>query len=102
MRAHKPYLFYGQTISLCEQCLMPVPAKILIEDNDVFFQKRCRDHGVQKTLVSTDATYYKRCRDFLKPGDIPLAFQSPVESQTRPWKLHARVDDRLRHTTQTA
>ena len=32
-RALKPYLFYGQTQSLCETCLHPVPAKILIEDD---------------------------------------------------------------------
>jgi uncharacterized radical SAM superfamily Fe-S cluster-containing enzyme len=53
-----------------------VPAKILIEGDDVFYQKRCPDHGVQKTLVSTDAAYFKRCRDYLKPGDKPLQFQS--------------------------
>ena len=75
-RALKSHLFYGQTQSLCETCLHPVPAKILIEGDQVFFQKRCPDHGVQKTLVSTDAEYYRSCRDWLKPGDIPLKFQS--------------------------
>ncbi len=76
MRSLKPYVFYGQTTSLCETCLELVPAKILVEGDDVFFLKRCPAHGVQKTLVSTDAAYYKRCRDYLKPADIPLAFQS--------------------------
>src|SRR5688572_32978185 len=66
-RALKSYLFYGQTQSLCETCLHPVPAKILIEDDRVYFQKRCDAHGVQKTLVSTDADYYRQCRDWLKP-----------------------------------
>ena len=75
-RALKSYLFYGQTQSLCETCLHPVPTKILIEDERVYFQKRCEAHGVQKTLVSTDAAYYRQCRDWLKPGDIPLKFQS--------------------------
>ncbi|HKP22398.1 MAG TPA: hypothetical protein VJV39_00925, partial [Dongiaceae bacterium] len=75
-RALKPYLFYGQTQSLCETCQHPVPAKILIEDDRVYFQKRCDTHGVQKTLISTDADYYRQCRDWLKPGDIPLKFQS--------------------------
>ena len=79
MRDHKPYLFYGQTSSLCEECLAVVPAKILIEGNDVFYQKRCAAHGVQKTLISTDAAYCKRCRDYLKPGDIPLEFQSRTD-----------------------
>ncbi len=76
MRSLKPYIFYGQTASLCEICLALVPAKILIEDDDVFFAKRCAAHGVQKTLVSTDAAYYKRCRDYLKPADRPLVLQS--------------------------
>jgi uncharacterized radical SAM superfamily Fe-S cluster-containing enzyme len=76
MRSLKPYIFYGQTTSLCETCLELVPAKILIEDDDVFYLKRCPEHGVQKTLISTDAGYYRRCRDYLKPADIPLAFQS--------------------------
>ena len=26
------YLFHGQTTSLCETCLEPVPAKVIIED----------------------------------------------------------------------
>ena len=76
MRSLKPYIFYGQTTSLCETCLDLVPAKILIEDDDVFYLKRCPEHGVQKTLISTDAAYYRRCRDYLKPADIPLTFQS--------------------------
>lgn len=76
MRALKPYLFYGQTTSLCETCLHPVPAKILIEEKNVFFLKRCSSHGTQKTLVSTDADYYRGTRDWLKPGDIPKRFQS--------------------------
>jgi uncharacterized radical SAM superfamily Fe-S cluster-containing enzyme len=79
MRSLKPYVFYGQTTSLCETCLELVPAKILIEDNDVFFLKRCPEHGVQKTIVSTDAAYYQRCREYLKPPDIPLMFQSRTE-----------------------
>jgi uncharacterized radical SAM superfamily Fe-S cluster-containing enzyme len=76
MRSLKSYLFYGQTTSLCETFLDLIPTKILIEGDDVFYLKRCPDHGVQKTLVSTDAAYYRRCRDYLKPADIPLAFQS--------------------------
>ena len=79
MRSLKPYIFYGQTTSLCETCLDLVPTKILIEGDNVFFQKRCIEHGVQKTLVSTDAAYYRKCRDYLKPADIPLAFQSRTQ-----------------------
>lgn len=79
IRKSANYLFYGQTTSLCETCLTQVPAKILIQGEDVFFQKRCREHGVQKTLISTDATYYKSTRDYLKPGDRPLTVQTRTD-----------------------
>jgi len=78
-RKQRPYIFLGQTTSLCETCLALVPAKIQQADNQVFFEKRCRDHGVTRTLVSTDADYYKATRSFLKPGDRPLKIQSKTE-----------------------
>src|SRR6201996_7344043 len=74
-----PYLFLGQTTSLCEVCLALVPAKILAENGKVFYQKRCPDHGVQKTLIADDVGYWKSQRDWLKPGDRPLALQSRTE-----------------------
>ncbi|HEY1613196.1 MAG TPA: radical SAM protein [Rhizomicrobium sp.] len=75
-RPIRPYSFHGQTTSLCETCLKLVPAKILIEGDDVFFLKRCTEHGAQKTLIATDAAYFRSCKDFIKPGDLPLKFQS--------------------------
>jgi uncharacterized radical SAM superfamily Fe-S cluster-containing enzyme len=78
-RKARPYVFLGQTTSLCETCLALVPAKILQEKGCVYYLKRCREHGVQKTLVSTDAAYWKCCRDFLKPGDLPLRFHTRID-----------------------
>lgn len=45
----------------------------------MFLLKRCRDHGVQKTLISDDLGYWKSQRDWVKPGDRPLAVQSRTE-----------------------
>ncbi len=50
----------------------------------VYYLKRCGDHGVQKTLISDDIAYWKSQRDWLKPGDRPLAPQSRTE-QGCPW-----------------
>ncbi len=75
-----PYLFYGQTTSMCGTCMALVPAKIIIEGSDVYYLKRCREHGVEKVLVSTDAAYYKLCHDYLKPGDRPLQPQTRTEN----------------------
>jgi uncharacterized radical SAM superfamily Fe-S cluster-containing enzyme len=78
-RKSAPYLFLGQTTSLCETCLALVPAKIVSEASNVFYLKRCREHGVQKTLISDDVAYWKSQRDWLKPGDRPLAPQTHTE-----------------------
>jgi uncharacterized radical SAM superfamily Fe-S cluster-containing enzyme len=78
-RKSRPYVFWGQTTSLCETCRALVPAKIQIVGDEVWYEKRCREHGVQSTLISTDAAYWKRCKEYIKPGDRPLAFQSRTD-----------------------
>jgi uncharacterized radical SAM superfamily Fe-S cluster-containing enzyme len=83
-RKSAPYLFFGQTTSLCETCLELVPAKIIGEDGGVYYLKRCDRHGVQKTLISDDIPYWKSQRDWLKPGDRPLKPQSRTEHGC-PW-----------------
>jgi tetraether lipid synthase len=79
MRHSRPYVFLGQTTSLCETCLTLVPAKIVQEDGQVFYRKRCPEHGMQRTLVASDAAYWKRCRDYLKPGDVPHRFHTRID-----------------------
>ena len=81
IRKAASYIFYGQTTSLCETCLAPVPAKILIPEDsqDVYFQKRCKTHGVQKTKISSDAAYYKSTKEYLKPGDHPWTRQTKID-----------------------
>jgi tetraether lipid synthase len=74
------YLFHGQTTSLCEKCLELVPAKVIIDDDKVFYLKRCRDHGVQKTLISDDLEYWRRQKLWIKPGDRPLTTQTRTEA----------------------
>ena len=74
------YLFHGQTTSLCETCLEPVPAKVIIEDDKVFYLKRCRSHGVQKTLISDDPDYWRQQKLWIKPGDRPLTTQTRTEA----------------------
>ncbi|NJM29661.1 MAG: radical SAM protein [Rhizobiales bacterium] len=79
LRKISPYVFHGQTTSLCPECFALVPAKIIIDDGKVFYLKRCKAHGVSKALVSTDAAYYRLARDYIKPGDRPHVFQTRTE-----------------------
>ena len=79
VRKVAPYIFYDQTSSLCETCLVPVPAKVIVEGDCVYYLKRCRDHGVQKTLICDDLAYWQSQKSWLKPGDRPLHPQSRTE-----------------------
>ena len=79
-RKAAPYIFHSQTTSLCETCLEPVPAKVIIESGCVWYLKRCRRHGVQKTRISDDVDYWQAQKLWLKPGDRPLQPQTRTEA----------------------
>jgi uncharacterized radical SAM superfamily Fe-S cluster-containing enzyme len=83
-RKSAPYLFLGQTTSLCETCLGLVPAKIVEEEGGIYYSKRCPDHGVMKTLVSDDPAYWRRTLEYLKPGDRPFQPHTRTERGC-PW-----------------
>ena len=83
-RKAAPYLFLGQTTSLCETCLELVPAKIIGEEGRVYLQKRCPDHGIMKTLIEEDADYWLSTKQWLKPGDRPL-FNATRTERGCPW-----------------
>ena len=75
----RPYLFYELTNSLCATCLRKVEAKVVIQDDCVYLHKWCPEHRFQKVLISTDAEYYKLTRQTLKPGQMPLKFNTPIK-----------------------
>jgi uncharacterized radical SAM superfamily Fe-S cluster-containing enzyme len=75
----RPYLFYELTNSLCATCLQKVEAKVVIQDDRVYLDKRCLEHGFERVLISTDAEYYKLSRQTLKPGQMPKKFNTPIK-----------------------
>lgn len=70
------YVYYDFTLSLCPECLRRVEAKVVFEDNRVFMLKRCPEHGRQKVLIATDVEYYKNIRNYNKPSEYPLRFNT--------------------------
>ncbi len=72
----RSYIFYELTNSLCTKCLKKVEAKIIFEDAKVYLLKNCLEHTTEKVLISTDIEYYKKCRAFLKPGQLPKRFNT--------------------------
>jgi uncharacterized radical SAM superfamily Fe-S cluster-containing enzyme len=67
------------TRSTCPSCLELVNARIESEDNKIFFRKFCPRHGESEALVSDDAAYSLRCRDYAAPGSIPLRVANQLE-----------------------
>ncbi|WP_153797806.1 radical SAM protein [Foetidibacter luteolus] len=72
----RPYTYYDFTLSLCPQCLRRIDAKIVFENNHVFMLKNCPEHGFSKVLIATDVEYYKNIRNYNKPSEIPLKFNT--------------------------
>lgn len=70
------YTYYDFTLSLCNDCLKRVDAKIIFEGEQVFMLKRCPEHGRQKVLIATDIPYYKNIRNYNKPSEYPLHFNT--------------------------
>lgn len=77
MTAQKPYTYYDLTISLCPQCLKRIYAKIVFENAQVFMLKTCQEHGSFKVLIATDIEYYKKCRQYMKPSEMPIKYGMP-------------------------
>jgi uncharacterized radical SAM superfamily Fe-S cluster-containing enzyme len=75
----RPYLYYDQTVSLCEHCLRRIEAKHVIRDGEVWLYKWCPEHGASKTLVATDAEYWRLGREvYLKAPEMPLKFNTDM------------------------
>jgi len=76
----RDYLFYDLTNSICSQCLKKVEAKIIIQQSNVYLLKNCFEHGPEKVLISTDVDYYKKCREYNKPSDMPNRFNTDIRN----------------------
>ena len=75
----RDYLFYALTNSVCSKCLTKVEAKIIFRDNCVYLVKHCPTHGHEEVLIADDIDYYKLSQQFIKPGDMPLRFNTPIK-----------------------
>lgn len=72
----RSYTYYDFTISLCPHCLRRIDAKIVFEENCVYLLKSCLEHGFFKVLIATDVEYYKSIRNYNKPSEMPLRFNT--------------------------
>ena len=80
LMSDRPYLFYELTNQPLPHLSAPGSRRrSLFEDEHVYLHKWCPEHRFQKVLISTDAEYYKLSRQTLKPGQMPLKFNTPIK-----------------------
>lgn len=72
----RSYTYYDFTLSLCPVCLKRIDAKIVFENGNVYMLKNCAEHGFSKVLIATDIEYYKNIRNYNKPSEMPLKFNT--------------------------
>lgn len=75
----RDYIYYDFTLSICNECLKRVDAKIVFQNDNVYMLKKCKEHGSQKVLIATDVEYYKNCRNYIKRSETPLKFNTAVD-----------------------
>jgi tetraether lipid synthase len=67
---HRDYTFLGTTQSLCPDCLLVVPAKIISRRSRVYFRKTCPEHGEREDFICSDVRWYDRM-EFALPAKMP-------------------------------
>jgi 7,8-dihydro-6-hydroxymethylpterin dimethyltransferase len=64
------YLYYQATKSICDICMKPIDAKVIIENNMVYVLKVCPQHGEMKHLLEEDANYHLKKVLYDKPSTV--------------------------------
>ena len=75
----REHIFLELTRSICPVCRIVIDAQILAKDNKVFMKKRCKEHGLFESLLSSDAERYLNSYKFNKPGTMPLEFGTEIK-----------------------
>lgn len=77
MPKNRPYLYYDQTVSLCVHCLRRIEAKHVFQDDKVWLDKWCPEHGRSRVLISTDIPFWRSGREvYVKAPEMPLRFNT--------------------------
>ena len=77
-RKSTDHIYYSMTKSLCGTCKTAVDAKIVFEDDAVWFDKFCPTHGHQRCRVSSSVEWYLDALSFIAPNTPPRRISKPV------------------------
>jgi uncharacterized radical SAM superfamily Fe-S cluster-containing enzyme len=74
-----PYTYLGLTVSICPTCHKAIPASIKEKDNKVYMSKSCPDHGRFKSIIASDAEWYKAAQQQTSPSLMLRKYQTKTE-----------------------
>jgi uncharacterized radical SAM superfamily Fe-S cluster-containing enzyme len=63
---------FHHTQALCPQCRSKVTARIVEQDEKIYLQKFCGDHGFSQALICSDPAWYQESLKYVKPKQNPL------------------------------
>lgn len=66
---------FSYTYAICVECDAKIQARIIAEDNRVYLEKCCPEHGISQELISSDADWYNKSRNYVKPKQLPLDYK---------------------------
>jgi len=70
----------GITQSTCNICCRIVPAKVITDGLDIYFQKFCCEHGQSRNLVQRDLENYLKTQRYVKPAWSPKELAGESDS----------------------
>jgi uncharacterized radical SAM superfamily Fe-S cluster-containing enzyme len=80
VRRRRPYLFYDTARTVCSTCLTRIEGKLVIQNDRVYLDKWCREHGHERVLIADDAAYWREAREkYIVHAEVPKTFQTPMK-----------------------
>jgi len=76
--------YYRKTQSVCPECLERVDAEVFEENDEVWMQKTCSEHGYFKDKISSSAKYYKWTHWAKKDDKGKVLWQFDKDGETNP------------------
>jgi len=70
----------GMTQSVCSHCGAVVPAKVVTDNGDVYFQKFCSEHGESQVFIRSNVSNYLQTQRYVKPAWKPEAFTGDAKA----------------------
>jgi len=64
---------HSHTITLCPACLQKTTSRIIEDDDKVFIERFCREHGYSRSLICGNSEWYRDSIKYVKPRQFPIS-----------------------------